>query len=187
MAKGKGTKINALIQEQVDPETGEIIRQTLTTEIVEGVKVLHVREKHRFNDGGKGFITVFQHTMKMISMHADLTKNELQLLVYLMGTTAIDNSVCVDLDVLTSDLKLKKSNVSAALKGLVTRNIVFRKDGYRYGTAPLPFELKLNYDQLNYNLGYNGKTKEHAKKSISHPEILSKPLPGEEQGTLFLD
>lgn len=175
-------KIGALIQEHVDPNTGEIIRQTLTTEIVEGYKTIVVKDKHKFNDKGQGFITVFQHTMRMISMHANLTKNELQLLLYLLGTTAIDNSVCIDLDILSKELKMDKGNVSKALKGLVTRNIVFRKDGYRYGSAPLPFELTLNYDQLNYNLGYNGKTKEHAKKSISHPAVLTKP---EDQKTLF--
>lgn len=169
----KTQKIGALIQEHVDVETGEIIRQTLTTEVIEGHTTMIVPKKHRFNDGGNGFITVFQHTMRMISMHAKLNKNEMQLLLYLMGTTAIDNSVCIDLDILSKDLNIKKSNISTALKGLVQRNIVFRKDGYRYGSAPLPFELKLNYDQLNYNLGYNGKIKEHFEKSKKHPNILA--------------
>ena len=67
---------------------------------------------------------------------------------------------------------MKKSNVSRALKGLVQRNIVIRKDGYRYGKTPLPFELHLNFDQINYDLAYNGKIKEFGKHKTEHPQLM---------------
>ncbi|WP_229094138.1 MarR family transcriptional regulator, partial [Parabacteroides merdae] len=93
-------------------------------------------------------------------------------LLYLIGTCGMGNSICIDLVQLAEALNMKKPNVSRALKGLVERNIVIRKDGYRYGKTPLPFELHLNFDQINYDLAYNGKTKEFGKKKGEHPQLM---------------
>lgn len=94
------------------------------------------------------------------------------MLLYLIGTCGMGNSICIDLVQLAERLGMKKPNVSRALKGLVERNIVIRKDGYRYGKTPLPFELHLNFDQINYDLAYNGRTKDFGKLRKEHPQLM---------------
>lgn len=159
----------------VDKETGEIIKMTEVTRTIE-VPILEdyidvkIPKKFKFNNGG--FVTIFQKAMLNIAMFGKLSKGEMQMLLYLIGTCGMGNSICIDLVKLSKDLGTSKGNVSHYLKGLVERNIVIRKDGYRYGKTPLPFELHLNFDQINYDLAYNGKTKEFRKKKTEHPQLM---------------
>lgn len=168
--KKQKTYKSGISQEYIDEETGELVRQYVLTEVVPNYVDVKLPQKHKFNNGD--FITIFQKSMYEISKFGNLTKNELQLLLFLLGTTGLDNSICVDLDILSEELGIKKSNMCNALQGLVKRNIVLKKDGYRGGTQKtLPFELRLNYDQLNYNLSYKGKIKEYPKIKGKHPDI----------------
>ena len=160
----------------VDTDTGEIIKltetvstRTIEVPIMEGYVDMKLPQKFRFNNGG--FITIFQKAMANIALFAKLSKEEYRILLYLIGTCGIDNSICIDLVQLGDNLGMKKPNVSRALKGLVERNIILRKDGYRYGKNPLPMELSLNYDQINYNIAYNGKIKTFKENLGKHPAL----------------
>ena len=168
----------------VDEETGEIIRQAVETEYVPGfVDVKLPKRKHL---GNGDFITVFQNTMFRIATEAKLSKNEMQILFYLLGTAGFDNSIYIDLDILSGDLDIKKPNVSTALKGLLKRNIIIKRDGYRGGNQKTkPFELSINYDQLNYSITWKGDYNEHKKVKMNHPEILSLPKEEPKQLDLF--
>lgn len=163
-------------EEVVDPNTGEVkVRLTeetvtRTVEVTPEFVDLKVPKKFRFNNGN--FITIFQKAMANIAMFGRLSKGEMQLLLYLIGTCGQQNSVCIDLVKLSEDLQTNKGNVSRALKGLVERNIVIRKDGYRYGKTPLPFELHLNFDQINYDLAYNGRIKHYKEDKQNHPQLM---------------
>lgn len=150
-----------------ETHTETSVSRTLEVPVMEGYVDLKIPEKHRFNSGN--FITVFQKALRNIAMFGNLTKNESILLLYLIGSCTQDNSVCIDLNVLKDDLKMDKSNLSKAIKGLVMRNIVLRRDGYRYGNKPLPMQLSLNYDQINYNVAYNGKIKTYREHKKGHP------------------
>ena len=68
---------------------------------------------------------------------------------------------------------------SKALKGLVERNIVLRRDRSRYERTPLRMDLTFNYDQLNYNIAYNGKTANFKRKRFEHPALA---VPGAQEG-----
>ena len=151
----------------------KITRETIENEIIDDYVDVKLPKKHQLNNGG--FITIFQKAMLNIAMLSNLSKLEYKLLLYLIGTAGVDNSVSLDLDIISSELSEKKPNVSTALKALVTRNVVLRKDGYRYGNNPLPFELRLNYDQINYDLAYNGKVKEFKNVHLKHPQIQHEP------------
>ena len=158
----------------VDESTGEEIIQTVETEYVPGY--VDVKLPNRKHIGNGDFIVLFQNTMLRIATEAKLTKNEMQILLYLLGTAGFDNSVCVDLDILVNKLGLKKPNVSSALKGLLMRNIVIKRDGYRGGDQKTkPFELSINYDQINYGITWKGDYNEHKKVKMKHPEI--EPIP----------
>lgn len=147
----------------------KITKETIENEIVDDYVDLKLPKRHQLNNGD--FITIFQKTMANIALFSKLSRGEYKLLLYLIGTAGIDNSVCVDLNLLAEQLGEKKSNVSNYVRGLVERNIILRKDGYRYGNEPLPFELSLNYDQINYDLAYNGKVKNFKNVQYKHPEI----------------
>lgn len=169
-------KITDHPRQEVDMETGEItmtetiVSRSMTVPLLENYVDIKLPRKFKFNNGG--FITVFQKAIANIAMFGNLTKGEMQMLLYLIGTCGAANSVCIDLVKLSTDLKMSKGNASNALKGLVERNIVIRKDGYRYGKTPLPFELHLNFDQINYDLAYNGKIKEFKKHKVEHPMLM---------------
>ena len=180
----KTTYKTRLVKERVDEETGEIIRQAVETEYVPGfVDVKLPKRKHL---GNGDFITVFQNTMFRIATEAKLSKNEMQILLYLLGTAGFDNSIYIDLDILSEDLDIKKPNVSTALKGLLKRNIIIKRDGYRGGNQKTkPFELSINYDQLNYSITWKGDYNEHKKVKMNHPEILSLPKEEPKQLDLF--
>lgn len=180
----KTTYKTRLVKERVDEETGEIIRQAVETEYVPGfVDVKLPKRKHL---GNGDFITIFQNTMFRIATEAKLSKNEMQILLYLLGTAGFDNSIYIDLDILSEDLDIKKPNVSTALKGLLKRNIIIKRDGYRGGNQKTkPFELSINYDQLNYGITWKGDYNEHKKVKMNHPEILSLPKEEPKQLDLF--
>lgn len=154
---------------KIEEENGKIYQKS---EQIDGYINATLPRKSHFNNGD--FITIFQEALKEIVLHGDLGKGEMKLLMYLIATTGKDNSVCIDLDILSRDLKDNKGNVSRYLKALVERNIVLRQDGYRYAREPLPIQLSVNYDQFNYDLGYKGKISEYKKVESKHPDILTK-------------
>lgn len=182
MAKKKGETYTAQYthyahpEEVVDSVTGEVKMRlteetiTRTVEVMPDYVDIKMPKKFRFNNGN--FITIFQKAMANIAMFGKLSKGEMQLLLYLIGTCGSQNSVCIDLVKLSEDLGTNKGNISRFLKGLVERNIVIRKDGYRYGKTPLPFELHLNFDQINYDLAYNGKIKHFKQDKVNHPQLM---------------
>lgn len=155
-----------------ETHTEKSVSRTLEVPVLEGYVDIKLPEKHKFGNGS--FITVFQKALRNIAMFGKLTKNESNLLLYLIGSCSQDNSVCIDLNILSDDLQMDKGNLSKAIKGLVMRNIVLRRDGYRYGNKPLPMELSLNYDQINYNVAYNGKVKTYKEHKKQHP-LISEP------------
>lgn len=148
---------------------------TIESEKIDGFEDVKLPNKSYFNNGG--FITVFQQTMYNISTKANLSKGEMKLLIYLLGTAGFDNSICVDLDILSAELGERKPNIHKHLKGLTDRNIVIRVNGYRGGeNKTLPMNLSVNYDQINYDLAYNGKIKNYKKSKIKHEPIEALPL-----------
>lgn len=157
---------------EIDSEGRQHVTQKVIyeqRELVDGYTDVRLPKRHRYNNGG--FITLFQTALLTIVESGNLSKLEMTMLLWLLATAGVDGSVETNLDIISEALGQKKPNVSKALKGLVQRNIVLRKDGNRYDRTPLPMELSLNYDQINYRFAYNGKTSNFSEKKISHPEI----------------
>lgn len=157
---------------EIDSEGRQHVTQKVIyeqRELVDGYTDVRLPKRHRYNNGG--FITLFQTALLTIVESGNLSKLEMTMLLWLLATAGVDGSVETNLDIISEALGQKKPNVSKALKGLVQRNIVLRKDGNRYDRTPLPMELSLNYDQINYRFAYNGKTANFSEKKISHPEI----------------
>lgn len=146
-------------------------------EIVAGYTDVRLPIKHKFQNGG--FITVFQEALQTIVQYGNLSKSEMALLLWLLGTAGIDGSIITDLNEMSGALGIGKPMASKALKGLVERNIVLRRDRSRYERTPLRMDLTFNYDQLNYNIAYNGKTANFRRKKLEHPALS---VPGAQEG-----
>lgn len=140
-------------------------------EFVEGYVDLKLPKRHKFTNGG--FLTIFQKPLQAIVKDGKLSKSEMALLLWLLSTAGMDGSVDTNLKEIEEVLHLSKSMASRAVKGLVQRNIIIRRDGNRFDREPLSMELLLNnsYDQLNYGLAYNGKTALFKEKKRKHPAI----------------
>lgn len=170
MAK-KASYKTGLQQVFVDEETGEIVRQTVTTEVVEGYRDIKLPDRSRFNNGS--FITLFQASMLTIAKNRKyFTTEEKDILFYLLGTAGLGNSIDIDQPTLAEELGLQRTHVNKALKSLERKNIIItKKAGSRARNQTQDYLIKLNFDQLNYNLAYNGKTKDFSKIKHNHPPL----------------
>jgi len=184
MAKKESYK-TGMQQVFVDEETGEIVRQTVTTEVVSGYRDVKLPEKSRFNNGA--FITLFQASMLVIAKNRKyFSTEEKDILFYLLGTAGLGNSVDIDQPTLAEELGLQRTNVNKALKALEKKNIIItKKAGSRSKRETQDYLIKINFDQLNYNLAYNGKTKDHSKIKHKHPPIEITPPISPNQLNIF--
>lgn len=167
--------------------TREIIEREISTDVGEDFRNVVLPKKHKFNNGG--FITLFQDVMLSIAK-SDLTKNELIMLFYLIGSAGIGNSINIDLDTLCSEIGDNKGNISRTLGLLVKKKIVIRatRQGSRKQGETNIYELSLNFDRISYNLAYNGKIKDFKHLQHKDPKVLVEPrnqLPSTSQLSLF--
>ncbi len=157
--------------------TREIIEREISSEYDGEYRPIIVREKPRLNNGN--FITLFQDVMYELSK-AELTKGELRMLFYLIGTADKGNAICIDLNTLSEHLCEKKSNVCQTINSLAKKNIIIkatRKQGARMKGETNYYELSLNFDRLNYQLAYKGKIKDYKHLQHRDPKIIVKALP----------
>lgn len=167
----KSRNVQGLMQEYVDTDTGELIRQTVTTEVIEGYVDVKLPEKHKFNNGN--FIVLFQKSMLEVIKHRkNFQRYELELLLYFLGTAGIANSIYVDYPTLMEDLGYARSIVVKAVRGLEKKGIILRaKAKGRQQDESQLMKVSMNFDQLNYNFGYNGKIKEFSVLKNDHPPL----------------
>jgi hypothetical protein len=189
MAKKKTFK-TGLQQIVIDEETGEIVRQTLTTEIVEGYTDVKLPNKARLNNGG--FITLFQSAMLIIAKNykKSFTKDEGAVLFYLIGIAGLGNSISIDYPELVEELGMQRPNAVTAIKSLERKNILIvnKERGSRRQNESLEMRVKVNFDQLNYNLAYNGKIIDFSKVKHDHPPLkIANSEGGEEKQLSLLD
>jgi hypothetical protein len=172
---GRLIKVKSKVTERktMDRESGSLRvdrEQTIETPVMEGYVDMKLPEKSFFNNGR--FITVFGEALQRIAVYGGLKGEECRLLLYLIGACQHDNAVGLDLNVLSELFGVRKPNISRALGGLIRRNIVVKRNYSRHKGESLPFNVSINYDQMNYNLAYNGRIKEYGYKKLQHPKIM---------------
>lgn len=156
--------------------TREIIEREISSEFDGEYRNIVVRNKPKLNNGD--FITLFQDVMLELSK-AELTKGELRMLFYLIGTAEKGNAICIDLNTLCECLSEKKSNVCQTINSLAKKNIIMKatRQGARIKGETNYYELSLNFDRLNYQLAYKGKIKDYKHLQHRDPKIDLKALP----------
>lgn len=178
MAKGK-----IIGKERI---TREVIEREISSEYADEYRNIIVRDKQKLNNGD--FITIFQKAMLELSL-AELSKGELRMLLYLIGTAQLGNVICIDLNTLCNTLNEKKSNISKTINSLARKNIIIKsvKQAARSKGEANLYELSLNFDRLNYNLAYKGKIKDFKYLQYRDPKIEVKALPFDGQLTIPFD
>lgn len=155
-------KIKRIVKqtEIINTKTGEVsrevnIRQELPD--IEGYDIKYVPQRTRINNGP--FITLFQEPLLEIIRNNVLNKNEMAVLLFLIGIVDENNSVITNGVSLSKELNIAESNISNCLKNLSTMQIieVDKLDGRTK-------KIKLSSLTLNPNLAYKGPFREFAKK-----------------------
>lgn len=140
----------------------------LPTEVAEQYNFVPLPDKGQF---GRPFVTVFKDALLYILRYANLTNRELKLLNYLIASASAQNTIVTDLQEISQTLNIAKPHICTALKGLIKRNIVIKKATRKNFREPTTLGLELNFDQLNYNLAWNGKVKDYKMKKNDHPGL----------------
>lgn len=171
MAHFKSKVSQGISQEFIDEETGEITRQMVITETIDGFVDLKLPKKDRLNNGN--FIVLFQKAMAEIAKNgSNFTRNEFHLLFHFLGSAGMGNSIYTDYPTLMEELNIDKGNCCRALKTLERKGIIVRKStGSRRNNEAALMNLRINFDQLNYNLAYNGKIKDFKTVRFNHPPL----------------
>jgi len=186
MAKINETYKTGLQQEWTDEETGEVVRQTITTEVIEGYRDVKLPDRAKFNNGN--FITIFQNSMMTIAKNAkkQFTKDEITILLFLLGSAGLGNSIVIEYAIIAEVLSIQRTNAVSAIQSLIKKNIIVKQRTYRGGkNMPLEMQIAMNFDQLNYNLAYNGKTKDYTKVKYLHPNIIAEEKVAQNQLDIF--
>lgn len=172
MKNGRRTYKTSYQQGFVDNNTGEIIKQTVVTEYVEGFRDVKLPIKKKLGNGN--FIVVFQNAMLQIALHHNLfTRNEMTLLFYFLGTAGVGNSILIDYPTLVELLGIQRTNIVAAIRSLERKMIIVKsKVTRRKRDESQLMNLEINFDQLNYYLAYNGKFGDHLKLKYNHPNLV---------------
>lgn len=186
MKKNYKSKISqGISQEFYNEETGEITRQMVITETIDGFDDVKLPKKHYLNNGN--FLIIFQKAMAEISKNGkSFTRNEFHLLFYFLGSAGIGNSIYCDYPTLIEELGIQRTHCVTALNSLVKKGLVIKKStGSRFKNEAALMNVRINFDQLNYNFAYNGKIKDFKKVQYDHPPINLIPDNTEMKGTLF--
>jgi DNA-binding MarR family transcriptional regulator len=165
---------------EIDQETGEIVARR-TTRIIEQVdeyRDVKLPKKHKFDNGN--FITLFQEAVLKFSMNENLSRTEMRVLFYLIGTAGIGGSINITNAYIAKDLNIKIPHISTSINSLVGKNIIIKKKDFGLYTSNDKGErtrekvmnISLNFDRFNYNFAYNGRIKDYKQIQHKDPEIL---------------
>ncbi len=125
------------------------------------------------------FCVLNQEFLKYI-MHCNLTKNEYQVLMFLLSYMDRDNKIIIDSEMIEHHLGINKTHVNKYIKKLESHRIIYKRVlGYRKGS-----EVLLNFDIISPHMVY--KNPNNKEKVGQHKELMaSKGKPYLKQRNMF--
>jgi hypothetical protein len=135
----------------------KITERIIEREVIDDFIDIKLPLKSKFNNGD--FITLFQKTLRYISVELKLTKGAMNLLLYLISETEITNEIKLPIHCISETLKTSTGNTYNFLNELKKHNIII-------------WDQKLKTLRLNYDLGYKGKIKDFKKFQYKDVPIL---------------
>lgn len=146
-----------------------VIDGKLVIEEIDDPNFITVPKKEKLKTGE--FIFVFQKAIEKLVKEADLQKNSLRILLYLMAKTEFEKEINGTLYAMAKELNIKQSNATLAMKELEAIGIVVRNK-------------ELRTFRLNYEIAFKGSPKNYSKLKFSDP-ILLEPIKSKQ--TTILD
>lgn len=139
--------------------------------VIEGYHNETVRDKYYF---GRDFITLFQEDLYNLVKNGGMSQREWRIFMYLCSTLDRANITFSTLDTIAEDLDMDRGAVSRTLTKLKARNLILEKKlQHRRGDGPVPKMFCVPLAQLNYNIVWNGQTKNYQRVRGEHPQITT--------------
>ncbi len=135
-----------------------------TGELLDGV-IVYCPSKQ--NPYGKGWVMNSQNALDIISEDKDLTKDALRVLYKMFAKMDFENWIYITQTEISEQLGIKKSNVSTAIKLLISKQILLK--GSKVGRS---FGYRLNPDYV-----WKGKVKnlnDYRKELEDHDKLNTK-------------
>lgn len=152
-------------------EEAQIVN-TKTGEVKEGyfIYVAHPKAKIR----NERWMMAFQDYLEIIATDADLTGQNLKVMLLLMSNLEFENYITIKQVTIADKLKIDKADVSKSMKLLVNKNIILKvKEGTTTGY------------KLNPTYGWKGKVEnmDNVKDQFSKNNIIDFPSALESRDT----
>lgn len=139
--------------------------------VIDGYHNETVRDRYRFD---RDFITMFTDDLYYLVKDGNMSLREWELFLYLCSTLNRGNATITNREVLAQELGWTVNQVSSNITKLKKRNLViehrcnaFVRD--KKGPRAVIYEVAIA--QLNYNIVFNGQTKDYKKNRYEHPGI----------------
>lgn len=144
--------------------------------VMEGFHNETVRDKYYF---GRDFITIFTEDLFDLVVDGNMSLREWKVFLLLCATMNTKNITVTNLEVLAETLKMAREDVSRTISKLKKRKLIVENRWIRPESGPgsrtRVFQLAIGekFDQLNYNVVWNGQTKDYKKVRSNHPQITA--------------
>jgi hypothetical protein len=137
--------------------------------VMDGYHNETVRDKYYFK---RPFLTIFKDDLYSLVKYGEMTLREWRVFMYLCSTLDAKNITFTNLDVLAEELGMDRGAVSRTMTKLKARHLVIeQKLAHKRGDGPVPKVFYLPITQLNYNVVYNGQTKNYSALRLDHPPV----------------
>lgn len=153
-----------------------IIEDVEVRPVMEGFHNETVRDKYYF---GREFITMFTDDLFDLVVDGNMSLREWKVFLLLCSTMNTKNITVTNLEIIAQTLKLDKPAVSTTINKLKKRKLIVENKWVRSESGPgsrtRVFQLAIGekLEQLNYNITWNGRTKDYKRVRSSHPQITS--------------
>lgn len=145
--------------------------------VMEGFHNETVRDRYSF---GREFVTIFTEDLFDLVVDGNMSLREWKVFLLLCATMNTKNITVTNLETIATTLKLDKPAVSTTITKLKKRKLIVESKWIRSESGPgsrtRVFQLAVaerGLDQLNYNIAWNGQTKDYKKRRDDHPKITA--------------
>jgi predicted transcriptional regulator len=130
--------------------------QLVVEELIDDGKIM-VNKKEKLNGGD--FVFIFQKAIFKVLMEANLSRNALKILLYLIAKTEFEKEINTTAYAISKELKLDQATTSKAMNELENISIVVR-------------DKVLKKIRLNYEIAFKGSPKNYNKLQFRDPILL---------------
>ena len=144
--------------------------------VMDGFHNETVRDKYYF---GRDFITIFTEDLFDLVVDGNMSLREWKVFLLLCATMNTKNITVTNLEAISEALKMEKADVSRTITKLKKRKLIVENRWIRSesgrGSRTRVFQLAIGekLEQMNYNIAYNGQTKDYKKVREDHPQITT--------------